>query len=230
MNNFGLGPNVLYFKSDCCGDNTPLTVVPQQNCPINMGQIQRVIFAIQGTHQWNTADNTQNLPATIAGNDITAQAGWDILLTAGDTSLITLSPYTTGGGDSTITAGDTVTIGGNDNTTFSGRTIITAVGPAQFQIRLDGLDKDVIKALRDNFCKGNLMVYFVTQCQTIWGCQNGDIVTGHTIYTPFLGTKANEGFGSFDSNLLTFQLDSNYDECNTPFVPEDGFNPLRLTQ
>lgn len=221
----------MFFKSDCCDSaNNQLTVVPQQECPEHMGQIQRIIFAVQGTHEWDVSDNSLNLPTTIAGNDITAQAGWDVLLTATDNTLITLSPYATGGGDSNITPGDTTTIGGNDNTTFSGKTIITAVGPAQFQIRLDGLNKATIKALRENFCKGNLMVYFVTQCQTIWGKQDGNKVTGHSICAPFLGTKGNQGFGSFDNNLLTFQIDADYDEYNCGFVPDQGFNPLRLTQ
>lgn len=214
------------FLLDCCPLETSLTDIPSSSCPENIGQIQRYWFVRDGVVIWDTANSANNLPATIAGNDVDVVAGWNILFTAVDDSHVVLTPLI--GGDSTVTAGTPVTFGGGDNSTLNGEQFVTAINPSDVSVRFDSLTAAQIAAFRKLTCEGNgLEVYLISQEGKIWGSKVGDLFTGFDCTNVVLGSLTNNGFGTRDSNTMTFQLPFDWDETKHAITPSD-FNALTV--
>ncbi len=215
------------FLLDCCPLATSLTDIPASACPENMGQIQRYWFVRKGAVVWDTNNPANNVPATITGNLPTVVAGWTILFAAADDTHVVTSPLI--GGVSQITAGSTITQGGGDNSTLSGTTLINGINPADGSARFDSLTGPQIEAFRKLACEGTgLEVYLINQQGLIWGQQVGDLFTGFDVSNVVLGSMTNAGFGTRDSNTLTFQLDFDYDETKAAITPTD-FNALTVS-
>jgi hypothetical protein len=215
------------FLLDCCPLASSLTDIPASACPENMGQIQRYWFVRKGAVVWDTATPANNVPATIATFLPSVIDGWSILFAAPDDTHVVTSPLI--GGDSTITAGTTITQGGGDNSTLSGTTLINGINPADGSARFDSLTGAQIEAFRKLACEGTgLEVYLINQQGLIWGQQVGDLFTGFDVSNVVLGSMTNAGFGTRDSNTLTFQLDFDYDETKAAVTPTD-FNALTVS-
>lgn len=208
---------------DTCPKPTELTAIPATVCPLNMGQIQRYFFVRKGQVVWDSATPANNVPATITGEVIEDATGWNTLFAAADSTKVIKSPLI--GGDSTIVAGTELTEGGGDNTTLSGVTLSNGTNPADGQARFDGLTAEQIAAFRKMNCE-EVEVYFVNQSNKIIARKDGDLITGFPLLKFYFGTKENGGFNSRDSNLMTFQLNPDYDEYLHFITP--NFNALTI--
>ena len=219
------------FLLDCCPLDPSLTDIPASACPENIGQIQRYWFVRKGQVIWDVVTPANNLPTApstpdISGLDITLAAGWNLLFTATNEFKVVKSPLI--GGDSTLTAGTTITQGGGDNSTLNGETLVNGINPTDGSARFDSLTGAQIAAFRTLACEGNgLEVYLISQEGKIWGSKVGDLVTGFDATNVVLGSMSNAGFGTRDSNVLTFQLAFDWDETKYAITPAD-FNALTI--
>jgi len=214
------------FLLDCCPLDPSLTDIPASACPENIGQIQRYWFVRKGQVIWDVVTPANNVPATITGQAPEDAAGWNILFAAADDTKVIKSPLI--GGDSTLTAGTTITQGGGDNSTLNGETLVNGINPTDGSARFDSLTGAQIAAFRTLACEGNgLEVYLISQEGKIWGSKVGDLVTGFDATNVVLGSMSNAGFGTRDSNVLTFQLAFDWDETKYAITPAD-FNALTI--
>ena len=214
------------FLLDCCPLDPSLTDIPASACPENIGQVQRYWFVRKGEVIWDVVTPANNVPATITGQAPEDAAGWNILFAAADDTKVVKSPLI--GGDSTLTAGTTITQGGGDNSTLNGETLVNGINPTDGSARFDSLTGAQIAAFRTLACEGNgLEVYLVSQEGKIWGSKVGDLVTGFDCTNVVLGSMSNAGFGTRDSNVLTFQLAFDWDETKYAITPAD-FNALTI--
>ncbi len=214
------------FLLDCCPLDPSLTDIPASACPENIGQVQRYWFVRKGEVIWDVVTPANNVPATITGQAPEDAAGWNILFAAADDTKVVKSPLI--GGDSTLTAGTTITQGGGDNSTLNGETLVNGINPTDGSARFDSLTGAQIAAFRTLACEGNgLEVYLVSQEGKIWGSKVGDLVTGFDCTNVVLGSMSNAGFGTRDSNVLTFQLAFDWDETKYAVTPAD-FNALTI--
>lgn len=215
--------NFLTLLQICntCPLGTELDAIPETTCPINMGQIQRYLFVRKGNVIWDSVTPADNVPGTITGEVIEDVTGWNTLLAAADSTKVVKSPLI--GGDSAITAGTELTEGGGDNTTLNGVTLSNGSNPADGTARFDGLTAEQIAAFRKLNCE-DVEVYFVNQSNKIIARKDGDLITGFPLLKFYFGTKENAGLNSRDSNVMTFQLNSDYDEYLHVVTPT--FNAL----
>lgn len=214
------------FLLDCCPLDPSLTDIPASACPENIGQIQRYWFVRKGQVIWDVVTPANNVPATITGQAPEDAAGWNILFAAADDTKVVKSPLI--GGDSTLTAGTTITQGGGDNSTLNGETLVNGINPTDGSARFDSLTGAQIAAFRTLACEGNgIEVYLISQEGKIWGSKVGDLVTGFDATNVVLGSMSNAGFGTRDSNVLTFQLGFDWDETKYAITPAD-FNALTI--
>lgn len=216
--------STLVYVGNCCPKATALESIPEDTCKLNMGQLQRDFYARRGI-QWDIATPANNLPATIAGEAIEDAAGWAILLAATDDTKVAYTPLI--GGDSVIEAGGAVTNGGGDNGTLNGEVQQNGTNPATVTKRFDALASDQIAAMRKLQCEDTLEVYLVSGDGSIWAWKDGDVVTGIPVLNFYVGTKANNGYGTRDSNVITYQIPFNYDEYLYRITPAD-FNALTI--
>ena len=214
------------FLLDCCPLDPSLTDIPASACPENIGQVQRYWFVRKGQVIWDIVTPANNVPATITGQAPEDAAGWNILFAAADDTHVVTSPLI--GGDSTLTAGTTITQGGGDNSTLNGETLVNGINPTDGSARFDSLTGAQIAAFRKLACEGNgLEAYLISQEGKIWGSKVGDLVTGFDCTNVVLGSMSNAGFGTRDSNVLTFQLAFDWDETKYAITPAD-FNALTI--
>jgi hypothetical protein len=214
------------FLLDCCPLDPSLTDIPASACPENIGQVQRYWFVRKGQVIWDIVTPANNVPATITGQAPEDAAGWNILFAAADDTKVVKSPLI--GGDSTLTAGTTITQGGGDNSTLNGETLVNGINPTDGSARFDSLTGAQIAAFRTLACEGNgLEVYLISQEGKIWGSKVGDLLTGFDCTNVVLGSMSNAGFGTRDSNVLTFQLAFDWDETKYAVTPAD-FNALTI--
>ena len=214
------------FLLDCCPLATSLTDIPATVCPENIGQIQRYWFVRKGIVKLDTVSPFTNSTPAAVQSDPTALATWNVLFTAADDSHVVLTPLI--GGDPSITASAPTTFGGGDNSTLSGEQFVTAIPPSDASVRFDSLTAAQIAALRKLTCEGNgLEVYLISQEGKIWGKKVGNIFSGIDCTNVVLGSLTNSGFGTRDSNTMTFQLPFDWDETKAFLTPSD-FNALTV--
>ena len=194
-----------------CPLPTALTSVPTSDCEFNLRQLQRVFFQLPG------------FEFVTATSPIDTLASWTPLLTATDETKIIATPIF--GGDPTITAGEATTEGGGDNSTMNGVEEITGSNPSTFSVMFKGLTPAQEKALKELVCRKKLVVYFANQSDQIVANASTGGHVGITIQSVFVGDRNNAGYGTKDTNMLTFQLPSGWSENLALITPED-FSPL----
>ena len=162
------------------------------------------------------------MPATIAGNAIEVVAGWNILTSASDDTKVIKTPLI--GGDSAITAGAPITFGGGDNSTRNGETLVNGYNPADGTARFDSLSAAQISAMKRLRCE-DLEIIPINDAGQMLVKKVNDKATGFPVSNFDLGPKNNAGYGTRDSNVLTFQIDEDWDEYLHFITPTD-FNAL----
>jgi hypothetical protein len=207
-----------------CPVATALTTITTSSCPEEIGQIQRAWFVRKGEVVWDTATaGAANVPATITGDLVTVIAGWTILKTAVDSTKVVFAPLF--GGDITITPGEAITQGGNDNSTLNGQTYFVAFPDSTFSARYDQLSAQTTADLKLLVCE-DLEVYFVNDSGDIIGdASTTGTFKGFDCSNVALGSRNVQGFATRDSNIMTFQLDEDWDTYFEKQTPTD-FNAL----
>lgn len=161
--------------------------------------------------------------------DITVLADWQPKLSATDETAEIVTPFI--GGDATITPGDAITTGGGDNSTLGGITRVDGTNPSSVSFRFDGLSAKQEKAFKELNCRTDLTVKFFNEdanmvVRDASGLNDGSAgYGGFKVRTYHFGGRSNQGFGTKDSFVMTFQLDDNWSEDMAIVAPSD-FNPL----
>jgi hypothetical protein len=210
-----------------CPLPTALTAIDATTCPEELGQIQRVWFVRAGNVQWDTVDAVtgKSLPVSIQPNLPTVSAGWTTLIGLSDDNKVIKAPLF--GGDITITPSDAITFGGNDNSTLNGQTYFVSFADSTFSARFDQLTKDQTSQMKDLVCE-DLEVYFINEDGDIIGRRDPDdtdLWKGIPVTNVALQSRSVQGFATRDSNILTFQLDADWDTYFEKQTPTD-FNAL----
>ena len=207
-----------------CPKGASLTAIDATTCPEEFGQIQRIWLVRKGFVKWDTADPATGgtIPAGIITNLPSVSAGWTILKAAVDDTKVVMPPLF--GGDITITPGDVLTFGGNDNSTLDGRTYITGRSPSTFSARYDQLTAAQTLQLKELECE-DLEAYLINEEGDIIGERTGDFFKGFDVTNVSLGDRNVQGVGSFDSNVVTFQMPIDWDTYFEKQTPTD-FNAL----
>ena len=208
--------------ANCCPLPSALTTVPATVCPVDLGQIQRILPVRRGYVGWDTATPANNYPASIVGLAPTAVAGWTILKAAVDDTKVLFPPLF--GGGITITPADPNTFGGNDNETLNGETYVVGFPPSTFVARYDQLTAAQDLAFTDLECE-TLEVYFVNGDGNIIGERDGLIFKGFSITAFYFKGREVLGFGTRNNNMIGFQMAKNWSSKFEVITPTD-FNAL----
>lgn len=203
---------------DCnCPAPLALTEITNENCGLDLKQIQRI--AVQRRQGYGVFT-----PATI----LTLSA-WQGLITATDDTKIVLTPMI--GGDPVIEAGEAITNGGGDNSTLNGVEEVEGVNPSAFSCMFKSLSPKVEAQIKKLMCEKNLMVYLFLQGGRV-ACWADDInalptaqqLRGIDIQSFFLSDRNNAGYGTKDTNTMSFAIVEGWSEKLVVFKPD--FNPF----
>lgn len=209
-----------------CPDDGILGDIPASDCPFDLKQIQRIAFATQGQVIWDSADGTGTglLGVPQVDSQLDTLADWQARLTAVDATKMVISPLI--GGDPIIEAGEAITEGGGDNTTLNGAPEVTGTNPSSFSAVFKSLQPATEKALKQLGCK-NLEVYFILEGGRIVAEGNDTNATlkGLNVQSFFVSDRNNAGFGTKDTNTISFELPAGWSE-NIVLVDPVDFNPL----
>ncbi len=196
-----------------CPPPTSLTAIPAVNCDVNIGQIVRVAF-----------QRRQSAAPFVDGvNDIDTKASWDTFIAAADDTKIVITSDQVA--NPVIEAGDSVTLGGGDNSTAYGKTLVTDKNPSSFSMDLQGISSEAAKAMKELVCEKDLTAYFVNNVGKIIAYADGSDYEGFRIEAVFVGDRGNQGYGSFDTHMVSFQLSADWDNEMVIIDPEAGFDP-----
>ena len=227
---FLVGRRLMALPGCDCGTPADLTTMVNPLCLEDIGQIQRGFIVKKGNVVWDTTTPLNNLPASIASDLITEEAGWATLIALATDDKVVVTPLALAY-NSTITAGSAVTTGGGDNSTPNGEIQHNGFNPADLVIQFGSMSKDQVSIMRKWGCD-NLEMYFINNAGQIIarlddsGAQ--DLVTGFPLINFRLGSKTNAGFGTKDFNESTAQLAFDYDEFLAWYTPTD-FSALLIS-
>lgn len=210
---------------NCPNDGILEDIVPS-DCPFDLKQIQRIAFATRGQIIWDSADGSGTGLAGVpqADSQIDTKADWEVLRTAVDATKVVVTPLI--GGDPVIEAGEAITEGGDDNTTLNGVQEVTGKSPSTFTCMFKSLAPASEKSMQALECD-NLEVYFFTEGGRIVAQQieGGVTLKGFEIQSLFISDRNNSGFGTKDTNSMSFQLPAGWSN-NLVLVDPIDFNPL----
>lgn len=208
-----------------CPNDGILLEIPDENCPFDLKQVQRLAFATQGKVIWDSGTGSgagNGVPQ--ANSQVDTLADWQARRTATDNTKIVVTPKI--GGDPIIEAGEAITEGGGDNSTLNGVEEVTGTNPSKFSCVFKSIAPATEKALKDLMCQ-SLEVYLFLEggriaCEQIEG---GVQHKGLNLQSMFVGDRNNKGYGTKDTNQLMFSLPSGWSE-NLVIVTPTTFNPL----
>lgn len=197
-----------------CPPSGTLTEIPSQLCDVNMGQIVRVAFQRRQA----------SAPFVEGTNPISEKASWDAFMGASDDTKIVITSDNVS--NPTIEAGEAVTFGGGDNSTAYGTTLITDGNPSTFSVDFLGQSREQIEAMQELVCESsNLTCYFINNSGQIIASFDGTDYAGFKVEAPFVGDSGNQGYGSFDTTMMTFQLPYGWSKTREIVDPATGFDP-----
>ena len=199
-----------------CPLGTAFPNVPNASCPVDVGQIQKIVF--QRIFKTGT---TKNSFTSIAA--ITALASWTANFTAADGSKMVITPYVEAPASD---GGDAITYGGG-NDTIGGVTKTIGRKPVNMTFALRQVSQGIIKALKALMCEQALGVYLINgegQVLAIAGSTTGTHFP-IPIDNLFVGDLMLNGLDTPDSNALSFSFKPNWSDDAVVVTPA-GFNPL----
>ena len=199
-----------------CPAGTAIPNVPNASCPVDFGQIQKIVF--QRIFKTGTTKNSFTSTAAI-----TALASWTANFTAADGSKMVITPYVEA---PAADGGDAITYGGG-NDTVGGAVKALGRNPVNMTFALRQVSQDIIKALKALMCEQALGVYLINgegQVLAIAGSTTGTHFP-IPIDNLFVGDLMLNGLDTPDSNALSFSLKPNWSDDAVVVTPA-GFNPL----
>lgn len=199
-----------------CPLGTAIPNVPNASCPVDFGQIQKVVF--QRIFKTGTTKNSFTSTAAI-----TALASWTANFTAADGSKMVITPYVEA---PAADGGDAITYGGG-NDTLGGMTKTIGRNPINMTFALRQISQDIIKALKALMCEQALGVYLINGDGQILALKGSTTGTHFPIPIDnlFVGDLMLNGLDTPDSNALSFSFKPNWSDDTAVVTPAD-FNPL----
>ena len=203
-----------------CPFPSALGDIAESTCPIDLGQIRKIIFRRL----------TASTPFTPV--NITTVAAWDTAKSAVDDDKVVVSPFLA---EPIIPSAEAITNGGNDNTTIGGFTEINGSTNPQFTAMFKSISEETIKDLQNIACETqvgtNIGVQFILG-QNSPGKIAGKLDDSDTnvlffpIHSMFVGSINNQGYATRDSVPIQFELEGNsWQEGLSIYTPTD-FNAL----
>jgi hypothetical protein len=189
--------------------------VPNASCPVDFGQIQKIVF--QRIFKTGTTKNSFTSSAAI-----TALASWTANITAADGSKMVITPYVEA---PAADGGDAITYGGG-NDSVGGVTKTIGRNPVNMTFALRQISQDIVKALKGLMCE-TLGVYLINGDGQILALKGSTAGVHYPIPIDnlFVGDLMLNGLDTPDSNALSFSFKPNWSDDAVVVTPED-FNPL----
>lgn len=198
-----------------CPSGTSLPSVPNASCPVDFGQIQKIVF------QRIFSDGANKNKFTTASS-ISLLASWTANFSATDGTKMVVTPYVEA---PTADGGDAITYGGG-NDTLGGVTKVIGRNPINMTFAIRQTSQDIIKALKGLMCESSLGVYLINgdgQVLAIKGATAGDNFP-IPIDNLFVGDLRLNGLDTPDENTLSFSFKPNWSD--DAVVVTTDFNPL----
>lgn len=200
-----------------CPVGSALTAITIDNCPENMGQIQKFIF--QRYYSTGTTRNT----FVVASADPDTLASWTAVKGASDGTKVVVTPFvnnpTSEGGDPIEFGGGNATVGGTPVIVGRNATVVTA----EFHNIKQYTTAQNLKELQCEY----IGVYMVDEFGRIWGTASS--ASSPTNFYPirivqntfFIGDKQMGGFEAPDMNVIRFALPPNWSDDLYVVTPSD---------
>lgn len=201
-----------------CPVGSALTALTVSSCPVDVGQIQKLLFQ----RQYSTGTTLNKF--TIAAADPAVQASWTAVTGAADGTKVVASPLI---GNPETEAGEAITFGGG-NATVGGTEIIVGRNPTTFSAVFYRTSPLTIAQLKNYMCE-DLAVYLVDEYGRIIGL--ADDLSSPTEFYPiplesfFIGDRDLGGFEEPDTNVISWSFLPNWSDLLYIVTPTD-FNPL----
>ncbi len=201
-----------------CPVGTSIPSIPNQGCPSNFGQIQKIAF--QRIFSSGTTRNKFVEGTGSDANPIGALDSWSDLLSATNGTKVVISPYVEAPASE---GGDAITFGGG-NDTPGGETRTIGRNPVNMTFVMRSIAQSIVKAMKGLSCE-NLGVYFFNGDNQVLSLKGGsDEHMPIPISNLFVGDLMLNGLDTPDSNALSFQLKPNWSDDVE--ISELEFNPL----
>lgn len=201
---------------DCtCPFPAALADITATTCPLDLGQIRKIIFR-------RLSATTPFTPASI----VTILA-WNTAMAAVDDDHVVVSPLLA---NPIIPASEAITNGGNDNTTIGGYTEINGSTNPQFTGQFLSQDPQTIADLQAIACETlvgtNIGVQFILGQNSpgqIGGKYDGTTnVLFFPIHSMFVSSLDNQGFATRDRYNIQFEFEGNtWQEGLALYTPSD---------
>lgn len=183
--------------------------VPNMNCSVKYGQIQKIAF--------------QRIGNTFTTETILTKAAWFAFLSAIDSTKLVITPFV----ESPDSDGGDERTFGSGNEVRDGIEYIMGINPVKMTFALRRYPQIIIKALKI-LCKiPDLGVYFITGNGGVIGLKEEDTVSPLPIRAMFVGDLLLHGLAQPDRNTLSFRFKENYSDNLAVFYPQfDIINEL----
>ena len=193
---------------------TAIPNVPNASCPVDFGQIQKIVF--QRIFKTGTTKNS------FTSEEICALASWTANFSASDGSKMVITPYVEA---PAADGGDAITYGGG-NDTVGGVTKTIGRNPVNMTFALRQVSQDIVKALKSLMCE-TLGVYLINGDGQVLALAKSPTEAHFPIPIDnlFVGDLMLNGLDTPDSNALSFSFKPNWSDDAVVATPED-FNPL----
>jgi hypothetical protein len=197
-----------------CPESATLIEIIAEACGIDLNQIQRLGFQ-------------RRVIGAFTPVEILTLSAWQAFKTATDETKIVFTPMI--GGDPIIEAGEAITVGGGDNSTLNGVEEVQGINPSKFSTLFKSLSPATEDSISKLMCEKNLTVYLFLQGGKI-ACWTPDIsdvdadLQGIDIQSFFFSDRNNAGFGTKDTNTMSFAIPAGWSKKLYVFTPD--FNPF----
>lgn len=175
----------------CCPLPTAIeSILTAETCPVNFGQIQKLVFWRHG-----------NTLAAVACAE--TESVWTTLLAAADDTKAIVSPFTSG---ASLTPGEARSFGGG-NDTLDGIEIILGSEPAVFTGRFLQYPTTTVARLKQLMCE-DLDVIFVNENGQFGYRAVSGVFYGFHVRGMFVGDLSLPGYAEPLGNTITFKIPS----------------------
>lgn len=206
----------------CCPAGESLTPIPEQTCPENFGQIQKIIF------------QRLNAAPSLTDTSIITRAGWQPLFaelassaTASEKAKkCVITPFVEGPKQD---PGAARTFG-SGNEVLGGLEVMLGREPSPFTCTIRGAQQSVVVAMKKLECESlghNLGVFLLNENGQIECLSDGTNCLPIPIESFFISDKVHGGLEELDHNDIQFKFRPNYSDTLKVYTPTvSSFNPL----
>jgi len=175
----------------CCPLPTAIeSILTEETCPINFGQIQKLVF-------WRHGQSIASVATAII------EATWTTLLAAEDDTKAIVTPFTSG---ASLTPGEARSYGGG-NDTLDGIELIIGSEPAMFTARFLQYPPSTVALLKDLMCE-DLDVIFINENGQLGYRDISDVFYGFHVKGLFIGDLSLPGYAEPSGNTISFKIPS----------------------